>query len=183
MSAKTNALHFSAIEIQKESAEMAQRSVKLNKLEDRIDIVTGDLKCITDFFKNGSFDVVTCNPPYMANDSGFKNDLTPKTIARHEVMCNIYDVMASADKMLKYGGRLYMVHRAERLADIFEAARGAHLEPKRIRFVHPRETDGANLVLLEFLKGGKALLKVERPLYVYDENGDRNEEIRRIYEE
>jgi tRNA1Val (adenine37-N6)-methyltransferase len=183
MEAKTSGEHFSALEIQQKSAEMARRSVALNKLEDKIDIVEGDLKEIEKYFKHGSFEVVTCNPPYMPEGCGYKNELTPKLIARHEVMCNIYDVMQAADKMLKYGGRLYMVHRAERLADIFEAARGAHLEPKHLRMVHSTQDKEANLVLIEFMKGGKPSLKVDKPLVIYTEDRVYTEEVRKLYEE
>jgi tRNA1(Val) A37 N6-methylase TrmN6 len=183
MEAKTEAEHFSALEIQPQSAEMARRSVAMNKQEDKINIVTGDLKEVEKLFDYGSFNVVTCNPPYMPDGCGYKNDLTPKLIARHEVMCNIYDVMSAADKMLKYGGRLYMVHRAERLADIFEAARKSHLEPKIMRLVQSYVDKGANLVLLEFIKGGKPSLKIEPPLIIYNSEGKYMEEVRKLYDE
>lgn len=181
MAAKTEAEHFSAIEIQKNSAELAQRSVAMNGLEERISIVNGDIKNAADYFACGSFDVITCNPPYMADGSGAKNLLTPKVIARHEVLCNIYDVMQTACKMLRYGGRMYLVHRPDRLVDIFQAARQHKVEPKRLRLVQPYADKPANLVLLELIRGGKPFLKTDAPLIIYKNDGEYTDEIKEIY--
>ena len=100
-------------------AEMAQRSVIMNEVSDKIQIINDDIKNLCNYFKLATFNVVTCNPPYMAQGVGAKNDHSPKAIARHEIMCNIDDIFENANKMLKFGGRLYMVHRAERLTDNF----------------------------------------------------------------
>lgn len=183
MAAKTKAEHFSAVEIQQRSAEMARRSVKLNALDDRIDIINGDIKDITDYFACGSFDVLTCNPPYMADGRGAKNTFTPKVIARHEVMCTIFDVMTAASKMLRYGGRMYLVHRPDRLVDIFAAARQCSIEPKRLRMVQPYKHKIANLVLIELVRGGKPFLKIDPPLVVYREKGEYTDSIKAIYSE
>lgn len=181
MEAKTDGEQFVGVEIQEESAEMAQRSVKLNGLENNIFIQQGDIKELDKMFRLGSFDVVTCNPPYMPNGGGMLNEYTPKAIARHEILCSLEDVISMSDKMLRVGGRFYMVHRPTRLADIFALARQYHLEPKRMRLVHPYVEKEPTLVLLEFVKGGKPMLKVEPPLIIYLVNGEYTAEIRDIY--
>ena len=181
LEAKTNGRHFSAIEIQEQSADMARRSVKLNNLEDKIDIVTGDIKECTKYFKASSFDVITCNPPYMANNVGYINDSSPKAIARHEILCNIDDVFSAANKMLKYGGRMYMVHRCERLADIFNSARNHNMEPKTMQLIQPRIDNAPELVLIELSKGGNAGLKVLPALIIYKADGTYTDEVYNIY--
>lgn len=181
LEAKTNGEHFSAIEIQEQSADMAKRSVKLNNLEKKIDIVTGDIKECTKYFKASSFNVITCNPPYMANNVGYINDSSPKALARHEILCNINDVFNAANKMLKYGGRMYMVHRSERLADIFNSARKYNIEPKTMQLIQPCESKGSDLVLLELSKGGKAGLKVLPALIIYKPDGSYTDEVYNIY--
>ena len=181
LEAKTNGRHFCGIEIQSQSADMALRSVKYNGLVDKIDIVNGDIKNIENYFKIQSFDVVTCNPPYMVCGSGQTNDNSPKTIARHEVMCTIDDVFCAAGKMLRFGGRLYMVHRPERLADIFVSARNFGIEPKLIRMVQPYVDKAPNLVLLECVKGGKPSLKFEKNIVVYNAENSYTQEVYKIY--
>ncbi len=181
LEAKTNGEHFSAIELQAQWADMASRSVKYNSLENKIDIVCGDIKNIDKYFKLQSFDVITCNPPYMVSGSGSVNDYSPKTIARHEIMCNISDVFNAADKMLKFGGRFYMVHRPERLTDIFYNARKYKIEPKVMRLVLPYEGREPSLVLLELVKGGKAALKTEKNLVVYNSDNSYTDEVYNIY--
>jgi tRNA1Val (adenine37-N6)-methyltransferase len=181
MNGKTDGDKFVGIEIQPESAEMAQRSVRMNGLEENIFIQQGDIKELDKMYRLGSFDVVTCNPPYMQNGGGMLNEYTPKAIARHELLCTLEDVIAMADKMLRVGGRMYMVHRPTRLADIFTLARAYHLEPKRMRLVHPYVEKEPTLVLLELIKGGKPMLKVEPPLIIYMINGEHTPEINDIY--
>lgn len=181
LEAKTNGKHFSAIEIQEESADMARRSVRLNSLEDKIDIVTGDIKECTKYFKASSFNVITCNPPYMANNVGYINESSPKALARHEILCNIDDVFSASSKMLKFGGRMYMVHRCERLADIFVSARKHNIEPKTMRLIQPRIDKGPELVLIELSKGGKAGLKVLPALVIYKADGTYTDEVYDIY--
>jgi tRNA1Val (adenine37-N6)-methyltransferase len=181
MNGKTDGDKFVGIEIQPESAEMAQRSVRMNGLEENIFIQQGDIKELDKMYRLGSFDIVTCNPPYMQNGGGMLNEYTPKAIARHELLCTLEDVIAMADKMLRVGGRMYMVHRPTRLADIFTLARAYHLEPKRMRLVHPYVEKEPTLVLLELIKGGKPMLKVEPPLIIYMINGEHTPEINDIY--
>ena len=135
MEAKTCAAHLSGLEIQPDSADMARRSVKLNGLEEKIEIVTGDIKEDDSLFGPASFDVVTCNPPYMTEHHGLTNPGVPKAIARHELLCTLEDVISQAGRLLKPGGNLYMVHRPFRLADIFVLLRQYKIEPKRMKLV------------------------------------------------
>lgn len=181
LAAKSNARHFTAVEIQERSADMAKRSVELNGLEDRIDIIKGDIKECADKLKKASFDVVTCNPPYMNDSHGLKNPELPKAIARHEVMCTLEDVVKTAATMLKPRGRFYMVHRPHRIAEIICELKKYNLEPKRIRFVYPFVDKDANMVLIEATRGGKPMVKLESPLIVYESQGVYTEEIHRIY--
>ena len=170
-----------AVEIQKEGAEMANRSVKLNKLEDKIEVLNRDLKDIDDVLKVGSVDAITVNPPYKPINSGIINDEDSLRIARHEICCTLEDILKQSSKLLKFGGSFYMVHRPERLVDIMFYMRKYKIEPKRIRFVHPNENAASNLVLVEGTRGGKPFLKFEKPLYVYDKSGKYTDEILKIY--
>lgn len=181
LSAKTEAAHISGLEIQAESADMAQRSVLANGLEEKIDIVNGDVKHIDEYYKKGSFDVVTCNPPYMQCGSGLKNPDSVKAIARHEVLCTIGDVCRAAVSVLKTGGRFYMVHRPYRLADIFSELIACRLEPKVMTMVHPFADREPNMVLIEAVKNGGRELKVTSPIIVFKEPGVYNDYIRDIY--
>lgn len=181
MEAKTDGEHFTGLEIQAESAEMAKRSVCLNDLDEKIDIVCGDIKEADKLFKAGSFDVVTSNPPYMNDGGGLKNDYGPKAIARHELLCSLDDVAKAAAWLLRFGGRLYMVHRPHRLADIICTLREHRLEPKRLRFVQPYADKEPNMVLIEASKGGKSMVKVMPPLIIYKEDGTYTEETLEIY--
>ncbi|MCR5835825.1 MAG: tRNA1(Val) (adenine(37)-N6)-methyltransferase [Lachnospiraceae bacterium] len=181
MEAKTNADRFVALEIQEESAEMAMRSVSLNHLEDKIEIVTGDIKVASQIFGGATFDVVTTNPPYMNDNHGLKNPELPKAIARHEVMCNLEDVIRESAKVLKPGGRFYMVHRPHRLVEIINCMTEYKIEPKRIKFVHPYIDREANMVLIEGIRGAKRMIKVEQPLIVYESPGKYTKEIYDIY--
>ena len=181
MNAKTQGEHFIGLEIQEEMAEMAQRSVNLNGLQDRVSIVKGDIKEASRIFGKASFDVVTSNPPYMNDNHGLKNPELPKAIARHEVFCTFDEVCREASLLLKSGGRFYMVHRPHRLAEIITALKAYKLEPKRMKLVHPFADKEANMVLIEAVRGGGALMKVEAPVIVFDENGEYSQEIRTTY--
>ncbi len=172
---------FVGLEIQEESAEMARRSVAYNHLENKVEIVTGDIKEASARFGNASFSVVTCNPPYMTGNHGLTNANMPKTIARHEVFCTLEDVIAQTAKVLKPRGRFYMVHRPFRLAEIMSLMVKYKLEPKRMRLVHPYVDKEPNMVLIEGLSGGNARITVEKPLIVYDSPGVYNKEILDIY--
>jgi tRNA1Val (adenine37-N6)-methyltransferase len=169
MSAKTNARHFTGLELQPESACMARRSVKLNNLTERIRIDTGDLKDAALLYGKAVFDVVTVNPPYL--NAGEANEREEIAIARHEIACTLDDVLCAAASLLKYGGRLYLVHRPNRLADVIAGLREHRLEPKRLRTVHPSEGKGAALVLIEAALYGKVWLTVMPPLNLDNDDG------------
>lgn len=181
LEAKTNAKSFKALEIQPESVDMARRSVCLNQLENKIEIVEGDIKEADQLFPLSSFDVVTCNPPYMNSGKGLLNDKSSKAIARHEIYCTLSDVIQAAARVVKVGGRFYMVHRPHRLAEIIEELRKKRMEPKRIRFVHPYADKEANMVLIESVRHGKSMVKIEKPLIVYKEVNKYTKEIYDIY--
>lgn len=181
LEAKTKGEHFTGLEIQPESADMAARSVAYNHLEEKITIVTGDIKEASARFGAGSFEVITTNPPYMIGQHGIQNDANAKTIARHEVLCDLDDILRESAKMLKQGGRFYMVHRPFRLAEIFSKMVAYHIEPKRMRLVYPFVDKEPNMVLIEGLRGGKSRLTVEKPLIVYKEPGVYMPEIYDIY--
>ena len=181
MEAKTQAAHFTGLEIQHESADMAARSVSLNHLEGKIEIVTGDIKEAVSLFGAASFDVVTCNPPYMTEHHGLTNLEAPKAIARHELLCTLEDVISQAARLLKPGGNFYMVHRPFRLVDIITLLRTYGVEPKRMKMVYPFVDKEPNMVLIEANRGGRPRLSVEKPLIVYKEPAVYTDEIYDIY--
>lgn len=181
MAAKTKAAHLTGLEIQEESADMARRSVALNELTEKIEIVTGDIKEADRIFPSASFDVITCNPPYMIGQHGLQNPDAPKAIARHEVCCNLDDVVRTAAKLLKPGGHFYMVHRPFRLAEIITCMTSYKLEPKRMQLVYPYVDKEPNMVLIEGVRGGKSRMTVEKPLIVYTKPGEYTPEIYDIY--
>ena len=182
LEAKTDGEKFVGLEIQKTSVDMAKRSVQYNDLEDKIEIVEGDIKNASENFGKDSFDVVVTNPPYMSENNGLENPEEPKAIARHEIKCTLEDVIKEAAAVLKPQGRFYMVHRPRRLADAMELMREYKIEPKRIRMVYPYADKAANLVLIEGARGGKPMLNIEEPLIVYSEPNVYTQEILDIYE-
>ena len=181
LEAKTDGEHFTALEIQEESADMARRSVAYNHLEAKIDIVTGDIKDASKIFGASSFDVVTTNPPYMIGQHGIVNGTDAKTIARHEVLCSLDDILRESARVLKPKGRFYMVHRPFRLAEIFSKMIEYKIEPKRMKLVYPFVDKEPNMVLIEGLRGGNSRLTVEKPLIVYKEPGKYTDEIYDVY--
>ena len=181
LSAKTQGERFVGLEIQEESADMATRSVLHNGLEEKIKIVNGDIKEAVEIFGPASFDVITTNPPYMIGQHGIANASDAKTIARHEVLCTLDDILRQSAKILRPGGRFYMVHRPFRLAEIFSKMVELKIEPKRMRMVHPFIDKEPNMVLIEGLRGGKSRMTVEKPLIVYKEQGVYTDEIYEIY--
>ena len=181
LSDRTDGEHFTGLEIQHECAEMADRSVRYNGLEDRVRIVEGDIKEAAGIFGAASFDVVTCNPPYMTGSHGIVNPELPKAIARHEILCSFEDVAREAAKVLRPGGRFYLVHRPFRLAEIITTLVKYKLEPKRMQLVYPYVDKEPNMVLLEACRGGRSRMTVEKPLIVYKEPGVYMDEIYDIY--
>lgn len=181
MEAKTQAECFTGLEIQKESVDMARRSISLNGLEKKINIINGDIKEAGQIFGGASFDVVTCNPPYMIGKHGLTNQDEPKAIARHEILCTLEDVISQTAKVLRPGGNFYMVHRPFRLAEIITLLVKYKIEPKRMRFVYPFVDKEPNMVLIEANRGGRSRMTVEKPLIVYREQGVYTDEIYEVY--
>ncbi len=171
LSAKTQAAEIVGIEIQPEMAEMAKRSVQLNQLERQIQIVEGDIRSAVECFGAGVFDAVVTNPPYTKAGSGLLNPHDAKAISRHEIHCTLDDIITVSSRLLKQYGRFFMIHRPERLVDIFYGMRRHQIEPKSIRLVHPMKGKPANMVLIYGLKCGKPQVTVESPLLMYPENG------------
>lgn len=181
MEAKYKCKHLVGLEIQEDSADMARRSVNLNNLSEKIDIVTGDIKEAGSLFPSASFDIITCNPPYMIGQHGITNPEGPKAIARHEVLCTLEDVVSQAAKLLKPGGHYFMVHRPFRLAEIMNVMSKYKLEPKRMQLVYPYIDKEPNMVLIEGTRGGRPRMTVEKPLIVYKAPGEYMPEIYDIY--
>lgn len=183
LEAKTQGAHFTGLEIQPESADMAKRSVAYNHLENKIDIEIGNIKDASAQFGASSFHVVTTNPPYMTGQHGLTNPNEAKAIARHEILCTLEDVIRESARLLKPRGRFYMVHRPFRLSEIMCLMHQYGLEPKRMRLVHPFIDKEPNMVLIEGLRDGKPRITVEKPLIVYKEPGVYTDEIYEIYGE
>ena len=179
--AKTNLKQITGIEIQKDIADMATRSIQLNNLQGKFDILNCNIKDIDKLLKIDSYDAIVTNPPYKKTNSGKINENKTKLISRHEIEANLDDFIRISFKMLKDKGTLYMVHRAERIVDILSTMRKYKMEPKRIRFVYSNKNSESKLVLLEATKNAKPFVKIERPLYVYNENGDYTQELLQIY--
>ena len=180
LSTKTKA-KIIGVEIQKEVSELAKESVKINNLENQIEIINSDIK--KDLFETESFDIITCNPPYfeVKEKSKFnKNDY--KTIARHEIELTLKELLKISRKLLKNGGTLGIVHRPERLIDILEEMRKNNIEPKKIRLVYPHKNKPANILLIEGKKNGNKGLKILPPLYSHNEDGTYTEEMQEYFQ-
>ena len=178
---KTNLKEIIGVEIQKDVADMAERSIKLNELENRAKIINDDIKNISKKFPANSFDAIVTNPPYKKKNTGLTSIDNAQLISRHEVMCNIEDIAKISANLLNSNCSIYMVHRPDRLIDIIEALRKNKLEPKKIRFVYSNINKEPNLVLIKATKNGKQFLKVEKPLIIYNEDGTYTDEILKIY--
>ena len=169
------------IEIQDEVAEMASRSIRLNNLEDKIEIINMDLKNVSENFGKSTIDTVTTNPPFMKSGGAIVNMEDNFAISRHEIACTLEDIIIATEYLLKPLGRFYMVHRPDRLVDIMFLMRKYNIEPKFIRFVQPRKDKKPNLILIQGIKSGKPDLKFYDPLIVYNEDGTYTSEIYKIY--
>ena len=181
LEAKNEGEHYTGLEIQKESVDMARRSIEYNGLEDKVDVEAGDIRNASKRFGAGSFQVITVNPPYMIGEHGLKNENEALYIARHEVLCTLDDVLRESARLLTPKGRFYMVHRPFRLPEILAKMSAYRIEPKRMRLVHPYVDKEPNMVLVEGLRGGNPRMKVEPPLVVYEKDGRYTEELLGIY--
>lgn len=182
LSSKVENSKITGVEIQKQVAEMAKRSVKLNDLEDRIQIINEDIKNISTKIGQGQFDVVITNPPYKKKETGRVNENSVKEISRHEMTADLEDFIRIAKEQLKDYGTLYMINRPERLADIIEYLRKYKLEPKEIRFIYPKKNKDSNGILVKAVKYGGKFLKIDEPLIIHNEDGTYTDEILKIYE-
>ena len=180
LAGKSSACKIIGIEIQDEVAEMASRSVKLNQLEDRVEILNVDMKDAVGVLGKGQMDLVVSNPPYM-HSNGLINENDKKAISRHGLKCDIEDVIRVASDLVKPNGKFFMVNRPNRLVDMLAIARNYKLEAKRIRFVHSRVASAPKMVLIEYVKSAKPEIRVLSPLYIYNEDGTYTDEVKAIY--
>ena len=174
LSAKTGGKKFTGLEIQENTADMARRSVAYNHLEDRIEIVTGDIKEAAEIFKPAFFDVITTNPPYMLSQHGLRNPDDAKAIARHEVLCTLDDILRESMRLLQDKGRFYMIHRPFRLTEIMIKMNHYKIEPKPIQFIHPYIDKEPVLVLIEGVRGARSRVTVEPPIIIYDKSEQKD---------
>ena len=181
LSKKVKASKIIGVEIQKDVANMAKRSVELNNLQNIMQILNEDVKNLS--LEKNSFDYVVTNPPYKKKGTGIINREDKQIISRHETTVNLEEWIKVSSHLLKDNGAIYMVHRPERLNEIIENLRKYRLEPKRIRFVYPKINKNSNLVLIKAVKYANSFLKVEKPLIIYNEDGTYTDEILKIYEE
>ena len=181
LSAKTRGTRITAFEIQEDVADMARRSVAYNGLDSRIQIIADDLRRAFKHLNKSSVDVVVSNPPYVAGGGGLVHPRDAKAIARHEIHFTLEDVIRTASLLLKPGGAFYMVHRPSRLPDMVELMRRWKLEPKALRFVHPRRGQSPNILLIKGVRGGGAEMCVAPPLYIYSDEGGYDPEVLEIY--
>lgn len=178
---KTNLSKIIGIEVQKEVADMAKRSVKLNNLENKFEIINENIINLDQIYEKNSFDVVVTNPPYKKENTGILNDEEKKLISRHEISAKLEDFIEISNKLLKDKGEFYMVHRPERLVDIMAYMRQYKIEPKEVRFVCSHNNEPPKLILIKGVKNAKPFLKFKENLYIYDKNGNYTEEIYKIY--
>lgn len=181
LTVKTNPNSILGVEIQEQVADMAKRSVALNNLENKINIIREDIRNLGKILNPGTYDAIVTNPPYMKKDSGLINENNAKLISRHEIECTLEDIAKISYKLLKDNGVIYMVHRPDRLVDINEIFRKHKLEIKEMRLVYSNEMSQANLVLIKAVKNGKPFLKIHKPLYIYKKDGKYTDEILEIY--
>ncbi len=181
LTAKINAKNILGVELQSDVAEMANRSVILNNLENKVNILNEDIKKLDKVLRMGTYDAIVTNPPYIKLNTGATNINNTKFISRHELTCTLEDIAKVSSKLLNNYGEIYMVHRPDRLVDIVETFRKYKLEIKKIRFVYTDENSQSNLVLIKAVKNGKSFLKIEKPLYVYKEKNKYTDEILEMY--
>ena len=178
---KCNPSKIYGVEIQNEVADMAKRSVLLNKLEDKIEIINDNIKNINNYLLNNTIDAIVTNPPYKKISTGKTNLEENKLISRHEIECNLEEILKISSKLLKPKGEFYMVHRTERLGEIIYKLKQNKLEPKQIRLIHSNIEKESKMVLIRAIKGGNEFVKVDKPLVIYDKDGNYTQEILKIY--
>lgn len=179
--AKTKLSKIYGIDIQKDVCDMASRSIKLNNLENRFEIINKNIKDLKDIFEENSFDAIVSNPPYKKDNSGIKNESKTKLISRHEITASLENFVSISSKLLKNNGSIYMVHRPERLSDLFFLLKKYNLEPKKLRFVQSYFDSKPKLILVKATKNAKSFLNVEQPLIIYNKDGSYTDETLKIY--
>lgn len=183
LTAKTMGKFFYGLEIQKENALLAQKNILINNLTTKVQMIHGDVKQLNNFFKKSFFDVITTNPPYIKNTGGIKNESYEKSVARHEILCDLNDIITKSAQHLKTNGRFYMIHRPDRLVEIINLMSKNNLEPKQLRYVYPNINKEPKMILIEGVKNGKAYLKNLPPLIMYNQDGSYTDEVKKIYYE
>ena len=178
---KTSLKKIIGVELQEDVAKMAKKSIKLNKLEDKFEIINENILNITKIYQKQIFDVVITNPPYKKKNSGIINEEEKKIVSRHEITASLEDFIKVAKDLLKDNGEFYMVHRPERLVDIFSIMREYKIEPKILRMVYSNKEKEPKLVLIKGKKNARPFLKVEKNLYIYNEKGEYTKELLKIY--
>ena len=179
--AKTKLSKIYGIDIQKDVCDMASRSIKLNNLEEKFEIINTNIKELTGVFKECSLDAIVSNPPYKKDNSGIKNESETKLISRHEITASLEDFVNISSKLLKNNGSIYMVHRPERLSDLFYLLKKYNLEPKKLRIVQSYANSKPKLILVKATKNAKSFLNIEEPLIIYNKDGSYTDEIFKIY--
>ncbi|EHD5265844.1 tRNA1(Val) (adenine(37)-N6)-methyltransferase [Staphylococcus pseudintermedius] len=172
---------ITGVEIQPQLVNMAVRSVQYNHLEDRITMVEMDINALIQAYSPAQFDLITCNPPYFKANQTNQHQLEAHKIARHEIYCTLDDCLRVSNHLLKEGGRVVMVHRAERMLDLFESMRHYRIEPKRLHMIFSKPGKAAQTIVVEGRKGGRQALDIAPPFYIYDEQGDYTPEMKEIY--
>lgn len=180
LAAKSEAHKIYGLEIQREVEDMAKRSVALNSLEDKIEIIHGDIKTASKIFGKATMDFVVSNPPYFKANT-LKSPKEKKLISRHEILCTLEDLLKSSSELLKPNKPLFLIHRPDRLVELIEVSRKYKLEPKEILFVQPKEAKAPNLILIKYVKSGNPGIKFKDPLIVYNSMGEYSETINSIY--
>ena len=172
------------VELQTPVYNLGRISIKENNMDKQITLINDDAKNLVNTFESDTFDVITCNPPYFkTNNEEFENDNEIKSLARHEKSLTLEDVFVIARKLLKNNGKLAMVHRTERFVEIIDMAKKYNFEPKRVRFIYPNNKKISDLVLIECVLNGKSGLKMEQPLFVYNDKGEYTEEVSKMFGE
>ncbi len=182
LTTKTKA-HITGVEIQKESFELAQKSVKYNNLENQINLINDDINNLYNTWESDIFDIIVCNPPFFKlNPNSKLNNNKYKTIARHEISLNLDKLMKISRKFLKNNGIIAIVHRPERLVEIIEQMKKNNIEPKKIQFIYPKKNSTANILLVEGRKNGNPGLKILSPIYIHEESGEYTQTIKKYFE-
>lgn len=178
---KTELKEIIGVEVQKEVYDMACRSAKLNNLEDRLKVINANILNLDNILENNSFDVIVTNPPYKKQNTGVINEDEKKLISRHEILADLEDFIRVSSRLLKYKGEFYMIHRPERLADIFCLMRNYKIEPKEVRLIFSNNNSAPKMVMIKGVKNGGEYLKFRENLYIYTDEGTYTDEILKIY--